>query len=234
MDTLQSGDLIWPKMPGETIPYKASGETNLTDRELWELERNQYIATLRSKSSLTDIEIKRIEMLNDMSYDTYMKYFTEDVPVEETVPLGEIIGVGHVAIVRIVDGNISIVEAMREKGVREISYQDWILERRGQIFWHGRLKSLDSTLRANVARLAYEQVGKPYKFFNFNLEDTSGFYCSKLAWLTIRDASNIVADDKPNPNRILWFSPKRLLRSTHIDILQNPGNYGVRFEEGQK
>lgn len=224
---LQAGDLIWPKVPGAIIPYAAPGQSTPTDRELWERERDEYLATLRSSPTLTDEDRQRIEILRDMSYETFLKVYTEDASPVEVTPFGGAVGVGHVAIVRRVSGKSpTIVEAMWGIGVREISYEDWKAERKGQIFWHGRLKNLEPKVRSDVAELAFREVGKPYKFWNFNLADSSGFYCSKLAWLAIRNATGIVVDDKPDPVRMLWFSPKQFLKSPHLEILQNPGSYG--------
>jgi uncharacterized protein YycO len=71
-------------------------------------------------------------------------------------------------------------------------------------------------------------VGAPYRFFNFDLGDTSGFYCSKLAWYCIKSATGTAPDDNANPRRILWYSPKRLMKSHHVTLLRNPGNYAIR------
>jgi len=226
---LQSGDFIWPKEPGAIIPYAAPGQNETSDRAIWESERNKYITTLMSRATLTKEEERRIDILKGMSFDTFQKVYAEDVSPEAVIPYGGLFGVGHVAIVRIVDGKPpTIVEAMWGKGVREISYEAWKAERKGQIFWHGRLKNIGPKLRAAIAEDAFREVGKPYKFWNFDLADESGFYCSKLAWLMIRNATSIVVDEKPDPVRLLWFSPKQLLKSSHFEMLQNPGSYGLQ------
>ena len=227
VEDLQAGDLIWPKVPGEIILYAAPGQATDKDQAMWEHDRDKYIATLRSSPTLTDEDKRRIDILRNMSYETFLKVYGEDVSPDELTPFGGVLGVGHVAIVRRIDGKPPIiVEAKWGKGVREIPYEEWKAERKGQIFWHGRLKNIDPKLRSDVAEEAYREVGKPYMFWNFDLADDSGFYCSKLAWLMIRRATNIVVDDKPNTVRLLWFSPKQLLKSPHIEILQNPGYYG--------
>lgn len=231
VDDLQAGDLIWPKKPGEIIPYAAPGQAVKTDRELWERDRDEYIAKLKSRPTLTEDEKRRIEILQRMSYDDFLKVYTEDVSPEGVTPYGGVFGVGHVAIVRKIAGKPpTIVEAMWGIGVREIPYDAWKAERKGQMFWYGRLKDVAPKLRADVAAQAAREVGKPYNFWNFDLSDESGFYCSKLAWQVIRKATGIVVDDKPNPVRSLWFSPKQLLKSPHLEILQNPGHYGQRGE----
>jgi len=232
VEDLQAGDLIWPKEPGAIIPYAAPGQGAASDRALWERERDEYLATLMSSPTLTDEDKRRIDILKGMSYDTFLKVYTEDVSPDAVIPFGGIVGVGHVAIVRRVDGKPpTIVEAMWGIGVREISYEAWKAERKGQIFWHGRLTNIEPKLRADIAERAFREVGKPYRFWNFDLADESGFYCSKLAWLMIREATGIVVDDKPNPVRAIWFSPKQLLTSPHLEILQNPGSYGQRRKD---
>jgi hypothetical protein len=35
-------------------------------------------------------------------------------------------------------------------------------------------------------------------------------------------------DDNPSPNRVLWYSPKQLTKSKHIELIVNPGDYGSR------
>lgn len=227
VESLQAGDFIWPKEPAAIIPYAAPGQGATSDQALWESERDKYLATLKLSATLTDEDKRRIEILQGMSYDTFLKVYTEDVSPEAVIPFGGMVGVGHVAIVHRVDGKPpTIVEAMLKSGVREVSYEEWKTERKGQIFWHGRLKNIEPKLRAKIAELASREVGKPYNFWNFDLANKSGFYCSKLAWLMIRDATGIVVDDKPNPVRTIWFSPKQMLKSDHLEILQNPGNFG--------
>lgn len=234
VEDLQAGDLIWPKDPGAIIPYAAGGQSTRTDRQMWERERDEYIASLRSRPTLTEDEKQRIDILKRMTYETFLKVYAEDVSPAEVTPFGGAVGVGHVAIVRSVAGRSpTIVEAMWGIGVREISYEDWQAEREGQIFWHGRLKNVEPKVRADVAEQAFREVGKPYKFWNFDLADNSGFYCSKLAWLTIRNATGIVVDGKPDPVRVLWFSPKQLMKSPHLEILQNPGSYGRSRNAGE-
>jgi hypothetical protein len=208
------------------IPYiTAPATASVSEKELWERERDEYLKTLNSKPRLTDTELERKRTLEQMSYEAFLRYFTDEDSPEKSIASG-IAGVGHVAIVRKTNGRATIVEAAWKIGVREISYEDWKLERKGQMFWHGRLKDIAHGLRAQIAELAVQRVGKPYDFFNFNLENTSGFYCSKLAWLVIRDATRIVVDDEPNPHRLFWFSPKQLTKSSHIEMLQEPGGYG--------
>ena len=210
------------------IPYAAPGQSIQIDQELWQHDRDSYLAKLSSSTDLTEDEKRRLDTLRRMSYDDFLKVYMQDASPEDITPYGGQVGVGHVAIVnKIADEPPTIVEALWGVGVREISYDAWKAERQGGVFWHGRLKEVDPELRAEVAKLAEREVGKPYDFWNFDLADESGFYCSKLAWLMIRNATGVVVDDNPNPVRKLWFSPKQLLKSPHLNILQNPGSYGL-------
>ena len=115
---------------------------------------------------------------------------------------------------------------MLNSGVQRLSYTQWLTARKNELFWVGRLNGVPSEKRAEVAKIAADQIGKPYNFWNFKLDDDSGFYCSKLAWLSIMLGAGFPPDDNPNPNRRLWYSPKQLIRSKHIDLIVNPANYG--------
>ena len=79
-----------------------------------------------------------------------------------------------------------------------------------------------------------KQLGKPYEFFNFDLNDDSGFYCSKLAWMSVWRATSraaqrapVAVDDNPNPRRSFfdWFSPKQLVNARRVTLLHKPGDY---------
>jgi len=113
-------------------------------------------------------------------------------------------------------------------GVRRISYADWLRDRPGELVWVGRLRGVSPERRAAVATWAAEQLGKPYNFWDFNLEDASGFYCSKLAWLSVLQGAGFPPDDDRNPQRVLWYSPKQLMKSKHIKLIVNPGPYRSR------
>ena len=76
--------------------------------------------------------------------------------------------------------------------------------------------------------VARSQLGKPYDFFNFDLNDDRGFYCS-----TRRDecvaGAQIAADGNPDPQRGKsfppWFSPKALISSKRVAMLHSPDEY---------
>ena len=224
---LQSGDFLWPKKQGEMIPYDASLKaSNDADERRWLRERDEYVTALRASSSLSTDERQRLRILEGMSYKKFLGVFADEESPEGPTQFGGWAGVGHVAVVRIHDSKVTVVEALWRIGVREISYDQWSAERRDEWVWLGRLSDTPPEKRAEVAERAATQVGKPYKFWDFNLADESGFYCSKLVWLATLQATNVALDDKSDPRRFLWLSPKQLLRSSnHLIIVQNPGNY---------
>jgi len=226
---LQSGDLLWPKRPDSEIPYNASSsEAGPSDEALWIDERDRYLASLKAKPSLSTADQERLELLGAMGYRKFLAVYGEGEAPRGPSPYGGLFGVGHTAIVRVKDAKVTIVEAMWGTGVREVAYADWVNQRRNDWIWHARLADFSAEKRAEVAERAAEQVGKPYNFWNFDLADESGFYCSKLAWLSILRATGLAADDHPDPKRLLWLSPKQLLGSKHLRMLQDPGKYGRR------
>ena len=139
---------------------------------------------------------------------------------------GSGIYVGHVGILDIdAAGTPWVTEALSRQGVITQSYAAWLKSRPGEIVWHGRVRGVDAAQRARIAAESKKHVGKPYKFWNFNLADDSGFYCSKLAWFCIQQSLNIPIDGNPNPKRWFWFSPKQMLYAEKIVRLHNPGPY---------
>jgi uncharacterized protein YycO len=94
--------------------------------------------------------------------------------------------------------------------------------------WLGRLRGYDAQQRAGLAAEALKHVGKPYDFWNFDLDEDSGFYCSKLAWLAIYRALGFAVDGRTNPRRVLWFSPKQFLRLKAVEkLFEPPGGYAA-------
>ncbi|MBV8282827.1 MAG: hypothetical protein JO347_12315, partial [Candidatus Eremiobacteraeota bacterium] len=227
---LEAGDLIWPKKPGVIVPYDSRpGQAENSDTARWQKEKEAYLDQLRKKPDPSPEEKERYAALQKMTYEEFTGYYLSDrVPSEPaTYGLGNL-DVGHVGIIEIRDGTPFVVEAMIGYGVRQLSYADWLRDRPGELFWVGRLKCVSPEKRAAVAAKAAEQLGKPYDFWDFNLEDVSGFYCSKLAWLSILQGAGFAPDDNKNPHRVLWYSPKQLTKSQHIEWIANPGDYGSR------
>ena len=225
---LQSGDLIWPKAPGALIPYSSHpGGAKASDAARWKEEKNAYLERLERKPNLSSDEKARYSALQDMTYKEFLADYSgaHKSGKPDTFGLAGI-EVGHVAVIEITDGKPFVIEAMWGPGVERLPYADWLQKRPGEVFWVGRLKDVPAERRAAVAEKAAEQIGKPYDFWNFDLADTRGFYCSKLAWLSILQGVGFPPDDQPNPKRVLWYSPKQLMHdSKHIEIIVNPGDY---------
>src|SRR5262249_9633198 len=137
--------------------------------------------------------------------------------------------VGHVGLVEIDGDRVPwVIEALMANGVVRSKYDDWLRGRPGEIVWHGRVRQLDATQRAAIAIEAKKHLGKPYNFWNFDLNDDAAFYCSKLVWLSIWRSLAIPIDGGQNPKRVFWFSPKQLLYAPTVARLHDPGAYSYR------
>jgi hypothetical protein len=229
-ELLQAGDLIWPKKPGAFVPYNSRpGDANASDAPRWQAEKKAYLDSLRRNPNPSQEEKERFSALQDMTYKEFAaRYLGDRIPGRpDTFGLAGI-EVGHVGIIEIKDGKPFVVEAMLGPGVQRLSYAEWVQKRPGEIFWLGRLKEVPPEKRAAVAARAAEQIGKPYDFWDFDLDDTSGFYCSKLAWLSVLRGAGFPLDDDPTSNRVFWYSPRQSMESKHIDLIINPGQYGSR------
>jgi uncharacterized protein YycO len=228
-NTLQTGDLIWPKKPGAIVPYNSQpGEAQAGEAAQWEGHKQKYLTELRKNPAPTDEEKQRYSALQSMTYEDFVEQYLRGTEAGRSTAFGTgNFSVGHVGIVQIQDGTPTVVEAMIGFGVRRLTYADWTKERPGELVWLARLKDLSAEKRAAVAQIAASYIGRPYHFWNFNLGDDAGFYCSKLAWLSIFKGAGFAADDNVNMNRLLWYSPKQLMRSSHLQFIVNPGNYGT-------
>lgn len=229
-DNLEAGDLLWPKPPGALVPFDSrAGAAEASQAAEWEKEKNAYMAKLRKSSRITPDDQARINALAALDYKKFKSVYLGDADPNTTVDYsGGFFYVGHVGIVDIERGIPFVIEALAGQGVRRVSYADWLSERAGQLVWQARLEGISKERRSAVATTAATYLGRPYDFWNFDLADDSGFYCSKLAWLSILKATGSAPDDDPKPQRTLWYSPKRLLRSTHLKILNNPGDYTLK------
>jgi hypothetical protein len=226
-DVLQTGDLIWPKKPGAVVPYNSQpGAAGTRDATRWQQEKDAYLAKLRTKPALSAEEKHRYSALRAMNYPEFVaQYLDNQKPGAETPYSNGATSVGHVGIIQIVDGVPTVVEAMIGFGVRRLTYKQWVEGRPGEFVWLGRLKGVSDAQKAAVAKTAANYIGKPYDFWNFNLSNTTGFYCSKLAWFSILTGAGFAPDDNSNPTRVLWYSPKQLMHSSHIEMIVNPGSY---------
>jgi hypothetical protein len=228
VNILETGDLIWPKKPGAIVPYNSEpGEADKSAATTWAREKKQYLSNLEKKANPTPEDIARYKELQKMTYKGFVaRYLDDKLPGEVTTyGLGEL-ATGHVGLIEVVDGKPDVIEAMDKIGVRRISYASWIGDRPGELVWAGRLKGVSPEKRTAVARIGANYVDHvPYNFWNFDLNDTTGFYCSKLAWFSILNGAGFAPDDNPNPKRVLWYSPKQLMNSKHVQLIFNPGSY---------
>jgi len=225
----ESGDFIWPKKPEAFVPYnsKVSG-TYDKDRLQWEREKLAFMRRVRSDPRSPRELLRLARGLERMEFREFLAlYLADEKPgIPGTYGGRSPIYVGHVGILLVkADDEPSVVEAVWGEGVRVVSYQSWLRERQDNIFWHGRMRDLRRSDRASIADEALRYAGKPYDFWNFNLADDSGFYCSKLVWLAVYRTLRIATDDNPDPRRGFWYSPKQLMNSAHIYKLSNPASY---------
>lgn len=227
---LQSGDLIWPKRPGALVFYDSRLQVaEEGEAARWEREKEKYLKGILGHASPLPEEKERYAALRNMNYEDFVDYYLSDqLPGKSSAFGWGAVEVGHVAIVQIKEGEPYIIEAMWGPGVQRLPYTEWTKVHQGEIIWVGRLKEVSAEVRATVGERAADQIGKPYDFWRFDLMDTSGFYCSKLAWLAIKEATGSSPDGNDNPKRILWYSPKQLLTSERVQLIVNPGDYGSR------
>jgi hypothetical protein len=227
----QAGDFVWPKKPGAFVPYDAgSARTVAEDQANWEAERQAYLDSLKSQGALDEIDQQRARVLSQMQYRDFLAVYEGDQKLG--VPgaySGSGFYVGHVGIIDIDSSGVPwVVEAVLREGVRKISYADWLAARSNEMVWLGRLRDLSNDQRAAVVAEAKKYIGKPYRFWNFDLNDDSGFYCSKLAWLATFRSEHFAVDGNAKPKRVLWFSPKQFLYCRTINRIHDPGPYAYQ------
>ncbi len=227
--TFQSGDLIWPKRPGEFVPYN-SGTTSPYDEEKlrWIDERRVFVEKVRADPKSSQ-ELRQLASdMASLDFNEFLTLYQADQTPGTPKEYGGgamVLYVGHVGVISIEDNEPTVVEALWGTGVVQTKYDAWLRGRSGTSVWHGRVSGRSTEERGRIAVEAKKYLRRPYNFWNFDLADTSGFYCSKLCWLSIRDALNLAIDDNPSPLRSFWFSPKQLLKARRIEKLFVPGNY---------
>jgi hypothetical protein len=226
---MESGDLVWPKKPGTFVPYDAGPPRDPSADEVkWQAERDQFISEVATKAPY--FTPQAVERLRNMTYrEFYAEYAGAQKPETPGVySIGGGLYVGHVAIIEIdQNGKRWVIEALLDQGVIRHSYADWIAGRPEEMVWLGRVKKISSSNRAKIAIEAKKYIGRPYDFWNFDLNDERGFYCSKLAWMCMFRALGLVIDGNPDPKRFFWFSPKQLLYVNRVARLFDPGPYGI-------
>ena len=220
--SLQPGDFLWPKKPGAIIIYEEAEEPQVR----WLKQRDEFVESARSSGDDQLIEIA--DNIAHLSYNDFRsRYLRNLIPGQQTTyGLGDILSVGHVGIVEVdTSGQRWVIEALWGQGVMRTTYKNWLKRRPGEIVWHGRLKKYGPEDRGKIAVEARKWLYSRYDFWNFNLMDTSGFYCSKLVWYCVMKSLRVAIDGNNNPNRIFWLSPKQILYSDRIHLLNDPGRY---------
>lgn len=243
----ETGDLVWPKPSGALIPYagtdpmKSSVDAVELREEEWQRLRVVFIRSARvSAPSLPEADrayqLKLADEIEAMTYSQFVHGYGAGVTPGDfqTYGIGQLAYVGHVAFIDVDVGSgvPYVVEAVYGPNitcrscVQRVRYADWLQARGDVLVWHGRLRNLDAAARRRVVEMARLQLQKPYDFFNFNLGDPSGFYCSKLVWYAVQATTGIALDGRSEPRRLIWFSPLQLLNSREqIQLLSSPGNY---------
>src|SRR5262249_15635968 len=135
--TFQSGDLLWPKMPGKYVPYN-SGDRSGTDEDQhrWLTERRKFIANIREdRHYFSETDITEIQNLSFREF--YARYAGDQKPdVPGLYASGAGIYVGHVGIIDIDSHKVPwVIEALYHHGVVRSQYDDWVSARPGEIVW---------------------------------------------------------------------------------------------------
>ena len=234
----EPGDFIWPKRKGAIVVRNLPTQAASTEERDWEAQRDRLLAQPTRSLKTSGVA----ERLKSMRYEEFERFYFEgasESAVARGIDIGGIkLSVGHVGIIEIDrQGTPFVIEAVPTGSlailgggtVQRSSYQDWLARRPDSQLWHGRVKDLDRRARARILEEAAKQLGRPYDFFNFDLNDDSSFYCSKLAWMSVWRAASIPVDDDPDPQRgnrfPPWLSPKQLLNSRRILMLRKPDEF---------
>jgi Permuted papain-like amidase enzyme, YaeF/YiiX, C92 family len=185
--TFQSGDLVWPKKPGAFVPYRyVSNISADRDAATWYAERDAFLQRLaREPGYFTVQDISELKKLDFREF--HARYVGDQKPgIPGAYSTGGGIYVGHVGLIEVDDSTVPwVVEAVLGRGVVRSRYDDWIASRPDEIVWHGRIRDLPAVDRAGVVSESKKYLGRPYDFWNFDLNDDAGFYCSKLVWLSV-------------------------------------------------
>lgn len=244
--TLKAGDLIWPKKPNQSIYYDTrDNEIYEANKKQWEEDKEVYIKEVQNDTAATDQDRESADRLKNISFDEFMRLYlgdgSNDWKKEDWKGFAfdrggeenemEIYGfkfpwiyVGHVGMIFFKDNTPWVVEATPKK-VRTIPYNKWLEEYKEANVWHGRMADVNDQELSNIVKEALKQVGKPYSLFYRNLNDERKFYCSKLIWFSYYRALGKSIDNTPDVSRVWWYTPKQLIKSTHVKIILNPGTY---------
>ncbi|CAN5537768.1 hypothetical protein BH11PSE7_BH11PSE7_33200 [soil metagenome] len=221
--TLCSGDLVWPKADDQIVCYLTGDDYDM----LWRQQRDAYVAMVSANPAATQQERELAMLVDGWSYAEFVTFPPSSFAAAMDRPW-----VGHVGVVEVRDGVPWVIDATPHRalggvpgasGVADQTWNDWVGDD-GHLkshVWHGRLRDLTPEQAATIPVAARTQIGKPYQFFNFNLDDIAGFYCSKLVWYAVWSALKLSLDAGP-PNRSFWVSPLQLMRSAGVHLLYVP------------
>ncbi|MFJ7353069.1 YiiX/YebB-like N1pC/P60 family cysteine hydrolase [Phyllobacterium sp. NPDC097923] len=198
--------------------------TDFYDRQKFETEKRAYLEHVaKSDRNFTASQEDRF---NRLSFEAFAKQYQGSQTLNvESLGTGSIVYVGHVAVLEIWDGKPFVIEAVSSRGVVRQPYENWLASRPGEEVWHGRVADLPQEQCSKIPAEAKKYLGRPYEFFNLDLNDDSGFYCSKLVWLAIFRSLQFAIDDDPESERFFWFSPKQLMNARRVQLLYSPGSY---------
>ncbi len=230
---LQHGDLVWPKNPKSIVPYDSSAaSTSDAQKRQWEAERNAFVARVRDPKSGAGKDMLQLATnMEALTYTEFQVRYLAGVSPLDIVKYGggdDLLYVGHVGIIEVApDGKRFVIEAVwgSVKAVQRVAYEDWLKQRADSWVWVGRIRDLNAQAGAAFVAQAKSYIGKPYDFWNFDLADESGFYCSKLVWLSLVRAAKVAVDDNPDPGRMFWLSPKQVWNSVRMMRINVPREY---------
>jgi len=223
--TFETGDVLWPRQPWMFIPFNSQPTGGFDpDKAEWEREKQEFLKRVKQDPQASENDRAAAIELQGLTYEEFRARFLSGIDEDEVTAAGWAPWIGHVAVIYVEAGKPFVIESTFG-GTRMTEYQEWLKERGKALIWHGRVRGMDAAARTRLGEEALKQLKKPYEFFNFDLSDDHGFYCSKFAWFLIRRATGIAADDNPEPRRKFWFSPKQLIKSPHIRLLTNPTSY---------
>ncbi len=238
--SLQTGDLIWPRSEDQVVTWGLTPVQSQLHSPAFERERQELL----SRMSACERASAQGQAIAAMSYAQFAAFepapataFAHALAAPQPEASPELlqreamrhVWVGHVGIVQQRGAELWVIDAMPEraklasKGVDAQPYSAWLNARPDAHVWHGRLKCGDDQ-RTAVADEAMKQVGRPYSFFRFDMDDLNGFYCSKLIWWAAWKGAGLDLDGK-GTSRAWWFSPYQAMKSPHVALLHVPEPY---------
>ncbi|MBX2804894.1 MAG: hypothetical protein KTR19_02885 [Hyphomicrobiales bacterium] len=245
-ETFQSGDFLWPALPGAVIPFFREADaqqlTIESEASEWRQEKQRFIEQARASGDPEQIALA--DAIANITYDEFRsRYFNATGPGERRLTpfAAGLPQVGHVAIIEIDGGGRRwVVEATPKSdtpyeslysrfpdGVIRTPYDKWVEIHKEYNVWHGRVRDRTPDERAAIAETAKQYLGRDYWFWSFNLGEESAFYCSKLVWLSVWKALGISLDGDPSLQRSFWVSPKQLINAPNVEVLYSPADYGA-------